>query len=95
MNYILTRKIFIYLFRYISAFIKHPWTVTSMDVLNKIVQKVELPNEYIFSYIKHCINDYKQENDKMKVRIARIIAIFISNLIDFEHLVVDKIPQEV
>jgi len=66
-----------------------------MDVLNKIVQKVELPNEYIFSYIKHCINDYKQENDKMKVRIARIIAIFISNLIDFEHLVIDKIPQEV
>ncbi len=66
-----------------------------MDVLNKIIQKVELPNEYIFSYIKHCINDYKQETDKMKIRLARILAIFITNLIEFEHLIMDKVPQEV
>lgn len=67
-----------------------------MDVLNKIIQKVELPNEFIFSYLKHCINNYKAENDKMlKIRLARIIAIFITNLIEFEHLVFDKIPIEV
>ena len=81
---------------YLSPFITQPWTVNSMDVLNKIIQKVELPNEFIFSYIKHCINNYKSENDKMlKIRLARIIAIFITNLIEYEHLIFDKMPQEV
>lgn len=79
-----------------SPFITQPWTVNSMDVLNKIIQKVELPNEFIFSYIKHCINNYKQETDKiLKIRLARIIAIFITNLIEYEHLILDRIPLEV
>jgi len=83
-------------FRYLSPFITQPWTVNSMDVLNKIIQKVELPNEFIFSYIKHCINNYKSEEDKiLKIRLARIIAIFITNLIEYEHLIVDRIPLEV
>ena len=67
-----------------------------MQVLNKIIQKVDLPKEFIDSYIKHCVAGYKQETKKdMKTRHARIIAIFVTNLIENEHLVFDTIPPEV
>lgn len=66
-----------------------------MQVLNKIIQKVELPKEFIDSYIKHCINNHKQDKKEMKLRSARLLAIFITNLIENEHLLLDTIPIEV
>jgi len=67
-----------------------------MQVLNKIIQKVDLPKEFIDSYIKHCIASYKQETKKdYKIRHARIIAIFVTNLIEHEHFYFDMIPHEV
>jgi hypothetical protein len=73
-----------------------PWSVYSMQVLSKIIQKVELPKEFIESYIKHCIAGYKNETKKdMKIRFARIISIFLMNLIEHEHLYFDTIPSEV
>ena len=67
-----------------------------MQVLSKIIQKVDLPKEFIDSYIKHCIAGYKQEPKKeYKVRFARIISIFVTNLIENEHLYFDTIPSEV
>jgi hypothetical protein len=66
-----------------------------MQVLNKIIQKVDLPKEFIDSYIKHCVTSYKLESKKdMKTRLARIIAIFVTNLIENEHLAFDTIPIE-
>ncbi len=66
-----------------------------MQVLNKIIQKVELPKEFIDSYIKHFINNHKQDKKEMKVRSARLLAIFITNLLEHEHIVLDSVPQEV
>jgi hypothetical protein len=67
-----------------------------MQVLNKIIQKVDLPKEFIDSYIKHCISSYRQETKKdYKIRHARIIAIFVTNLIEHEHFYFDSIPHEV
>lgn len=67
-----------------------------MQVLNKIIQKVDLPKEFIDSYIKHCINSYKQETKReLKIRLARIIVIFVTNLIEHEHITIDSIPPEV
>lgn len=67
-----------------------------MQVLNKIIQKIELPKEFISSYIRHVIHGHKMETKKdMKVRLARIIAIFITNLLDNEHICNDAIPGEV
>lgn len=84
------------IFSYLSPFVTKTWSIASMQVLNKIIQKVELPKEFIDSYIKHCINNYKQETRKdMKHRLVRIIAIFVTNLIEHEHLVFDSIPNEV
>jgi len=66
-----------------------------MQVLNKIIQKVDLPKEFIDSYIKHCVTSYKLETKKeLKARLARIIAIFVTNLIENEHLAFDTIPIE-
>ena len=66
-----------------------------MQVLNKIIQKVDLPKEFIDSYIKHCVKNYKDELKKdMKGRLARIIAIFVTNLIENEHLAFETIPAE-
>jgi hypothetical protein len=88
--------ILLYIFSYLSPFITRSWTVYSMKVLNKIIQKVELPREFINSYIKHCINSYKQETRKdLKTRLARLISIFITNLLENEHLSHDIIPPEV
>ena len=67
-----------------------------MQVLSKIIQKVDLPKEFIESYIKHCISGYKNESKKdMKIRFARIISIFVLNLIENEHLFFDVVPVEV
>jgi hypothetical protein len=66
-----------------------------MQVLSKIIQKVDLPKEFIDSYIKHCIAGYKQEPKKeFKTRFARIISIFVTNLIENEHLYFETIPLE-
>lgn len=67
-----------------------------MQVLYTIIQKVELPKEFIDSYIKHCINEYKQDTKKdSKERSARIIAFFVNNLLENEHLILDTVPQDV
>ncbi len=67
-----------------------------MQVLSKIIQKVDLPKEFIESYIKHCITGYRNEAKKdLKVRFARIISIFVMNLIENEHLFFEVVPVEV
>jgi hypothetical protein len=66
-----------------------------MQVLNKIIQKVELPKEFIDSYIKHSINNHKQDKKEQKLRSARLLAIFITNLMEHEHIMMDKITPEV
>jgi hypothetical protein len=67
-----------------------------MRVLNNIIQKVDLPKEFIDSYIKHCINEYKNDPKKdSKERSARIIAFFINNLLENDHLVFETVPQDV
>jgi hypothetical protein len=68
-----------------------------MQVINKIIQKVDLPKQFVNSYIINCINNYKGETRKdMKHRLARIIAIFITNLMENGHLTFDNnvIPTE-
>ncbi len=55
-----------------------------------------MPKEFIDTYIKHIINGYKNEPKKdLKMRFARIISIFVMNLIENEHLHFDKVPIEV
>ena len=79
---------------YLSEFLTKNWSVNSMKVISKIIQRIELPD--IFIYLQHLMDNYKNEKKKeSKTRLARLTAFFISNLIEHEHLGKNIIPEEV
>ena len=81
---------------YLSLFFERTWTVNSMKVVNKIIQKVEMPEAFIISYLKHIIKNYRNETKKeSKTRVARLTAFFILNLLEHEHITIDMIPVEI
>ena len=66
-----------------EIFLNKSCTVYSLEVMNKIIQFIELPWEFINKFIKNLIQTKKP--DKQKSRSVRIVAIFISNLIENDH----------
>lgn len=81
---------------FLNPLIEKPWTVNSMKVVNKLIQKVDMPEPFIKVYIKHIINNYKNEKRKeSKVRVARLIAFFINNLLEHEHITIKLVPPEI
>jgi len=66
-----------------------------MEVINKIIQKVELPVEFVHRYIRHCIEGARSEQKNLKGRSVRMVAFFINNLLDHGHLVTEGIMNEV
>lgn len=73
------------------------FNTNAMKVLSRIIQYVELPKVFINSYIKHVIGNFKNETKKdAKTKMARLIAFFITNLIEHKHLTKDgEIPDEI
>lgn len=84
-------------YSYLLPFVKNDFNTNAMKVLSKIIQYVELPKIFINSYIKHVIANFKNETKKdVKTKMARLIAFFITNLIEHEHLNKESdIPNEV
>jgi hypothetical protein len=81
---------------YLTLFLENTWTVNSMKVANKIIQKVEMPEAFITTYLKHIIENYKNEKKKEnKTRLARLTAFFITNLLDHEHINIKMIPVQI
>lgn len=80
---------------YLTLFLEKNWSVNSLKVANKIIQKVELPPLFITKYIKHIIQNYVSEKKDSKIRLAKLITIFINNLLDHEHINVKMIPSEI
>jgi hypothetical protein len=81
---------------YLTLFLENTWTVNSMKVANKIIQKVEMPEAFITTYLKHIIENYKNEKKKEnKTRLARLTAFFITNLLDHEHISIKMIPVQI
>ena len=93
---------------YLTLFLENTWTVNSMKVANKIIQKVEMPEAFITTYLKHIIENYKNEKKKKnnknkkkkkkkenKTRLARLTAFFITNLLDHEHISIKMIPVQI
>jgi hypothetical protein len=81
---------------YLSEFLTKNWSVNSMKVISKIIQRIELPDIFIKKYLQHLMDNYKNEKKKeSKTRLARLTAFFISNLIEHEHLGKNIIPEEV
>ena len=42
---------------YLTLFLERTWTVNSMKVANKIIQKVEMPEAFITTYLRHIIEN--------------------------------------
>ena len=81
---------------YLNAFLKHKFTQNSMKVISNIIMSITLPKIFIISYIKHIIENFKEENKiDEKTKLGRYIAYFINKLLDNNFIKVDDIPKEI
>ena len=81
---------------YLTLFISKKWTINSLKVINKLIQKIEFPSQFITTYLKHIIKNYEEEQKKeAKVRLAKLISFFLMNLLDHEHITFDMIPSTI
>ena len=81
---------------YLNAFLKHKFTQNSMKVISNIIMSITLPKIFINSYIKHIIDNFKEENkNDEKIKLGRYIAYFINKLLDNNFIKVDDIPKEI
>jgi hypothetical protein len=81
---------------YLQAFLNNKFTQNSMKVISKIINSISLPKIFINSYIKHIIENFKDENKiDEKTKLGRYIAYFINKLLDNNYLNVNDIPKEI
>ena len=81
---------------YLTLFLDRDWSVNSLKVVNKLIQKIEFPSQFITGYLKHIIKNYESEGKKdQKNRLAKLISFFILNLLDHEHITISMIPTTI
>ena len=81
---------------YLGLFLEKKWTINSLKVINKLIQKIDLPSQFITAYLKHIVKCYEEETKKeAKPRIAKVISFFLINLLDHEHITEEIIPQSI
>ena len=81
---------------YLQAFLNNKFTQNSMKVISTIITSISLPKIFIISYIKHIIENFKEENKiDEKTKLGRYIAYFINKLLDNKYLNVNDIPKEI
>ena len=81
---------------YLTLFLDKNWSVNSLKVVNKLIQKIEFPSQFITGYLKHIIKNYENEPKKdQKNRLAKLISFFILNLLDHEHITTNMIPDSI
>ena len=81
---------------YLTLFLDRDWSVNSLKVVNKLIQKIEFPSQFITGYLKHIIKNYESETRKdQKNRLAKLISFFILNLLDHEHITINMIPSSI
>ena len=81
---------------YLNLFLEKKWTINLLKVINKLIQQIDFPRQFITAYLKHLIECYENESKKeSKVRLAKLIAFFLINLLDHEHITTDMIPETI
>ena len=80
----------------LKAFLNYKFTQNSMKVISNIIDNTSLPISFINSYIKHIIENFKDENKiDEKTKLGRYIAYFINKLLDNNIIKVNDIPKEI
>ena len=81
---------------YLGLFLEKKWTINSLKVVNKLIQKIDLPSQFITSYLKHIVKCYENETKKdIKGRLAKLVSFFLINLLDHEHITENMIPESI
>ena len=81
---------------YLNIFLEKKWTINLLKVVNKLIQKIDFPRQFITAYLKHIIICYENEQKKeSKNRLAKLISFFLLNLLDHEHITTDMIPESI
>ena len=81
---------------YIKLFITRKFSINSLKVMNKLIQKVVLPTSFIYFYIFHWIYEIKEINNRdAKLRMSKLLSFFLCNLLDHEHITLDAIPPSI
>ena len=81
---------------YLNLFLEKKWTINLLKVVNKLIQKIDFPRQFITTFLKHMITCYENEQKKeSKVRLSKLISFFLLNLLDHEHITTDMIPESI
>ena len=81
---------------YLNLFLEKKWSINLLKVVNKLIQKIDFPRQFITTFLKHMITCYENEQKKeSKVRLSKLISFFLINLLDHEHITTDMIPESI
>ena len=81
---------------YMMLFLDKKWSVNSMKVINKLIQRIAFPPQFISLYLKYIIVQFKNEiNMHTKERLGKIFGFFILNLLNHNHITIDMIPPSI
>ena len=81
---------------YLYLFLEAKWSINNFKVFNRLIQKVDLPPVFITAYIKHIIKCYENETKPdVKARLSKFTCFSLINLLDYEHITADVIPENI